>query len=74
MKQIINKSQAYKWASLMAQLAKNLPAMQETLVQFLDWEALLEKQATHSSILARRIPMGRGAWRSTIHVVAESQT
>ena len=37
---------------LMSQLVKNLPAMQETLVQFLDWEDLLEKaQATHSSIL-----------------------
>ena len=38
-------------ASLVAQL-KNLPAMQETLVQFLGWEDLLEKRlATHSSIL-----------------------
>ena len=36
----------------MAQLIKNLPAMQETLVQFLGQEAPLEKgQATHSSIL-----------------------
>ena len=52
MKQIINKSQAYKWASLMAQLAKNLPAMQETLVQFLGQEDPLEKgKATHSSVL-----------------------
>ena len=40
------------WASLVAQLVKNPPAMQETLVQFLDWEDLLEKgTATHSSIL-----------------------
>ena len=39
-------------ASLIAQLVKNLPAMQETLVQFLGWEDTLEKgQATHSSIL-----------------------
>ena len=39
-------------ASLVAQLIKNLPAMQETLVQFLGQEAPLEKgQATHSSIL-----------------------
>ena len=37
----------------MAQLVKNLPAMQETLVQFLGWEDPLEKgKATHSSILA----------------------
>ena len=39
-------------ASLAAQLVKNLPAMQKTLVQFLDWEDPLEKEmATHSSIL-----------------------
>ena len=41
----------------MAQLVKNLPAMQETWVQSLGWEDLLEKgKATHSSILAWRIP------------------
>ena len=41
------------WASLIAQSVKNPPAMQETLVQFLDWEDLLEKgKATHFSILA----------------------
>ena len=40
------------WASLIAQLVKNLSAMQETLVQFLGWEDPLEKgQATHSSML-----------------------
>ena len=39
-------------ASLVAQMVKNLPAMQETLVRFLGWEDLLEKgKATHSSIL-----------------------
>ena len=45
------------WASLVAQLVKNLPVMQETRVQFLDGEDCLEKEmATHSSILAWRIP------------------
>ena len=45
------------WASLVAQLVKNLPAMQETWVQSLHWEDPLEKgRATHSSILAWRIP------------------
>ena len=45
------------WASLVAQLAKNLPAMWETWVLSLDWEDPLEKgKATHSSILAWRIP------------------
>ena len=47
----------YSWASLVAQLGKNLPAMQETWVPSLDWEDALEKgKATHSSILAWRIP------------------
>ena len=43
----------YSWASLVAQLVKNLPAMQETWVRFLGREDPLEKgKATHSSILA----------------------
>ena len=46
-----------QWASLVAQLVKNPPAMWETWVQSLGWEAPLEKgKATHSSILAWRIP------------------
>ena len=44
-------------ASLVAQLVKNLPAKQETEVRSLGWEDALEKgKATHSSILAWRIP------------------
>ena len=44
-------------ASIIAQLVKNLPAIQETLAQFLGWEDPLEKgTAIHSSILAWRIP------------------
>ena len=44
------------WASSVAQLVKNPPAMWETWVQYLDWEDPLEKgKATHSSILAWRI-------------------
>ena len=47
----------YSWASLVVQLVKNPPAMQETWVLSLGWENLLEKgKATHSSILAWRIP------------------
>jgi len=47
----------YSWASLLAQLIKNLPAMRETWVWSLGWEDPLEKgKATHSSILAWRIP------------------
>ena len=45
------------WASLVAQLVKNLSAMWETWLQSLVWEDPLEKgKATHSSILAWRIP------------------
>ena len=45
------------WVSLVAQTVKDLPIMQETWVQSLDWEDTLEKgMATHSSTLAWRIP------------------
>ena len=45
------------WASLVAQLVKNLPAMWETWVRSLGWEDALEKEmATHSSTLAWKIP------------------
>ena len=55
-------------ATLVAQLVKNLSAMRETWVQSLGWEDPLEKgKATHSSILAQRIP-----W--TVHGVVKSQT
>ena len=47
----------YSWASLVAQLVKNPPAMRETWVQSLDWEDTLEEDmATHSNILTWRIP------------------
>ena len=56
-------------------VVQNLPAVQETQVQSLDWEDRLGKEmATHSSILAWRIPMNRGAWQNTVHGVAKSQT
>ena len=52
----IDRALLYR-ASLIAQLVNNLPAMQETWVRFLGQEGPLEKEmATHSSILAWRIP------------------
>ena len=58
----------YSWASLVAQLVKNLPAMWETWVQCLGWEDPLEDGiATHSSILAWRIPLDRGHDSVTKH-------
>ena len=60
-------------ASLVAQMAKNLPAMWETWVQSLGQEDPLEEgMATHSSVLAWKIPMDRGAWRATVHGVTKS--
>ena len=56
-------------------MVKNPPVMWETWVRSLGWEDPLEEgMATHSSILAWRIPMDRGAWGSTVHGVAKSQT
>ena len=58
----------HSWASPVAQLVKNLPALWETWVQSLSWEDPLEKgKATHSSILAWRI-----RW-TILHGVAKSQ-
>ena len=62
-------------ASLVAQTVKNPPAMQETWVRYLDWEDPLEdSMATHSSVLAWRIPMDRGAWWATVHGVRKIWT
>ena len=65
----------YTWASLVVQMVNKLPAMGETWVQSLGWEDTLEEgMATHSSILAWRIPMDRGTWWAAVHGVAKSQT
>ena len=59
----------------MSQTVKNLPAMLETWVCSLGWEDPLEEgMATHSSILAWRIPMDRGTWQAIVHGVIKSQT
>ena len=60
---------------MVAQTVKNQPAMQETWVPSLGQEDSLEKgMATHSSILAWRIPMDRGTWQATVHEVAKLDT
>ena len=57
---------------------KNPPTMQEThemLLPFLGWDDPLEEdKATHSSILAWRIPMDRGAWWAAIYEVTQNWT
>ena len=50
------------WASLVAQIVKDLLALQETWVRSLGWEDYLEN------------PMDRGAWQATVHGVEKSQT
>ena len=61
------------WAYLVAQLVKNLPAMQENWVRSLGWQDPLEKgMAIHSSILENS--MDRGAWWTVVHGVAKSLT
>ena len=56
-------------------MVKNPPAMCETWVQSLGWEDPLEEgTTTHSSILAWRIPMDRGAWQATVHGVEKGWT
>ena len=65
----------FVWASLLAQMVKNPPAMWEIQVRSLGQEDTVEeKMATQSSILAWRIPMDRGAWWATVHGVAKSRT
>ena len=62
-------------ASVVIQMVKNPPAMQETCLQFLGWDDFPEEGiATHSSIFAWRIPMDRDAWQATVYGVAKSQT
>ena len=62
-------------ASLVALMVKNPPAMQETWIRSLGWEDPLEEgMATHSSILARKIPIDRGAHWAMVHGVIKSWT
>ena len=71
----ISKNVGASRVSLVAQMAKNPCAMQETWVLALGWEDPLEEGiATHSSTLAWRILKDREAWWATVHGVAKSQT
>jgi len=71
----ISKNVGASRVSLVAQMAKNPCAMQETWVLALGWEDPLEEGiATHSSTLAWRILKDREAWWATVHGVAKIQT
>ena len=72
--EVIGYPLQYSWASLVAQAVKNLPAVRETWVQSLGWEDPLEAgMATHSSVLAWRIPMDSRAWWATVRGITKSQ-
>ena len=59
----------------MVQAIKNLAAMREAWIRSLGWEDPLEEgMATHSSILAWRISMNKGAGQATVHGVTKSRT
>ena len=63
------------WTSLVAQTVKRLPTMWETQVQSLGHKDLLEKEmATHSNVLAWKIPWMEEPGRLIVHGVAKSQT
>ena len=72
---LICPSHSRKWASLVAQRVKSLPATRDTWAWSLGWEDPLEEgMATHSNILAWRTPMERGAWWATVYGIAKSWT
>ena len=69
---VSNSLQPHRLASLIAQLVKTLPAMQETLARFLGWEDPLEKgKATHTSILAWRIPQIQSRGRKELDMTEQ---
>ena len=60
--------------SLVPQMVKKLPVMQETQVRPLGWEDPLEKEmATQSNTLAWKNPMDGGTWRAAVHEFAKSR-
>ena len=73
--QIHRNQRSYLGASQVALVVKNLPANAGDLGLIPGLERPLEEgMATHSSILAWRIPMERGAWQATVHGITESDT
>ena len=71
----LDPSSLNHWASLVAQLVKNLPAMQETWVRSLGWDDPLEEgMAMYSSTLAWRISTDSRAWWAAVHGGAKSWT
>ena len=63
-----------RWASLVAQMVKNLPAMQEMQVQSLGREDPLEKEGNPLQYSCLENPMDRRSWWATVHGVIKSRT
>ena len=75
MKHIFWQRLAVRWASPVAQMVKKLPVMQDTWIRSLGWEDPMEKgMATHSSILAWRIPLTEEPGRLQSTGLQRSQT
>ena len=71
----VNFKSSLHWASLVAQIVKNLPTMQEIRAQSLGWEGPLVKEIANSSIFAWRIPWTEEPGRAhTVHGVASDMT
>ena len=62
------------WASLVAQMVKNLPEMQETWIWSLAWEDQLKENGYLFQYFCLENPLDRGAWPATVHGVTKSQT
>ena len=74
---LLSSGHTYLWSSLMAQMVKNLPAMQETRVQFLGEEKgrfLGERNGYPFQYSCLENSMDRGAWQATVHGVLKSWT
>ena len=64
----VNEGIPLRGVSLVAQMVKNLPAMQETWVRSLGQEDPLEKEMATHQYSCLENPMDRGAWQATVHV------
>ena len=70
----LQKNMIIIWASLVAQMVKNLPAMRETRVPSLDWEDLWRREWLPTPVFLSGEFRGWGAWRTLLHDVAKSRT
>ena len=70
----IGYSLQYSWASLVAQMVKNPPAMQETWIPSLGWEDPRRRAWQPFPVSCLENSTDRGAWQATVHGVTKSRT